>query len=341
MQRNRSIIRNFIFGILFCLLNAQNPFILDSSLSSVVNQSIANDIQIADVNKDGYYDIIYSGYDSSRFGLFIDIYLSNSEGTLSQGYQTNFITYPDTIGEHIGGIGNIDLSDVNLDGYIDIYMNGSAKSKLLFNDSNGSFTESSWLQNLSISHSHGGWADVNMDGKPDLFLMGVNEYSDNILNELYINNGNFLEADPTTIFPSLFTGSNSWGDYDSDGDPDLIISGQTANPNSSVSRLYQNDPIGRLTEVTTATAIKGLKAGSAHFADLDSDGDLDLIISGWDKIDGKLITSLLENEPLGTFSLFENQIDFAVAYGTIDAIDYNADGFQDFSNFGCRFCINL
>ena len=330
MQRNRSIIRNFIFGILFCLLNAQNPFILDSSLSSVVNQSIANDIQIADVNKDGYYDIIYSGYDSSRFGLFIDIYLSNSEGTLSQGYQTNFITYPDTIGEHIGGIGNIDLSDVNLDGYIDIYMNGSAKSKLLFNDSNGSFTESSWLQNLSISHSHGGWADVNMDGKPDLFLMGVNEYSDNILNELYINNGNFLEADPTTIFPSLFTGSNSWGDYDSDGDPDLIISGQTANPNSSVSRLYQNDPIGRLTEVTTATAIKGLKAGSAHFADLDSDGDLDLIISGWDKIDGKLITSLLENEPLGTFSLFENQIDFAVAYGTIDAIDYNADGFQDF-----------
>ena len=133
MQRNRSIIRNFIFGIFFCLLNAQNPFILDSSLSSVVNQSIANDIQIADVNKDGYYDIIYSGYDSSRFGLFIDIYLSNSEGTLSQGYQTNFITYPDTIGEHIGGIGNIDLSDVNLDGYIDIYMNGSAKSKLLFN----------------------------------------------------------------------------------------------------------------------------------------------------------------------------------------------------------------
>ena len=32
-----------------------------------------------------------------------------------------------------------------------------------------------------------------MDGKPDLFLMGVNEFSDNILNELYINNGNFLE----------------------------------------------------------------------------------------------------------------------------------------------------
>ena len=36
----------------------------------------------------------------------------------------------------------------------------------------------------------------------------------------------------------------------------------------------------------------------------------------------------LENEPLGTFSLFENQINFAVAYGTIDAIDYNLDGYM-------------
>ena len=29
-------------------------------------------------------------------------------------------------------------------------------------------------------------------------------------------------------------------------------------------------------------------------------------------------------------SPFENQLDFAVAHGTIDAIDYNLDGFQDF-----------
>ena len=81
--------------------------------------------------------------------------------------------------------------------------------------------------------------------------------SDNILNELYINNGNYLNEDPTTIFPSLFTGSNSWGDFDNDGDPDLIISGQTANPNSSVSRLYKNDPIGRLSEVTTIDVLDG------------------------------------------------------------------------------------
>ena len=38
-------------------------------------------------------------------------------------------------------------------------------------------------------------------------------------------------------------------------------------------------------------------------------------------IEGKLITLLLENEPLGSFTPYQDQIDFAVAYGTIDAID--------------------
>ena len=55
-----------------------------------------------------------------------------------------------------------------------------------------------------------------------------------------------------------------------------------------------------------------------------------MIMSGWNKIQGKLVTWILENEPLGTFSIIPNQIDFGVAYGTIDAIDYNNDGLKDF-----------
>ena len=322
-------LRSIIAGLTLSILIAQDPFVIDSSLSNSLPQSIANSIKIADVNNDGYSDIIMSGYDSTRSGLFVDVKKGNDQGTLTSGFSTNFITYPDTIAEYLGGIGNLDLSDVNLDGNIDIYLNGSARSELLFNSSSGNFSESSWLQNMSVIHSDGKWGDANMDGKPDLFLMGVKQPADNILNELYLNTGSYLDEDPTTIFPALFTGSSAWGDYDNDGDPDLIIGGQTANPNSSVTRLYQNDPIGRLTEVTTADAISGLKAGAFHFSDLDSDGDLDLVMSGWNKIEGSLVTYVLENEPLGTFSLVPAQIDFAVAYGTIDAIDFNLDGLQD------------
>ena len=329
MKWHKQYLHSFLIWATISFLSAQDPFVIDSSLSSSLPQNIANSIELADVNNDGYTDIIVSGYDSTRSGLYIDIRTGSSNGTFSQGYQTNFITYPDTIAEYLGGLGNISLADVNLDGNIDLYINGSAKSKLLFNSSSGYFSESSWLQNMSVTYSDGKWGDVNMDGRPDLFLMGVNEYGDNILNELFINTGTDLDEDPTTIFPSLFTGSSAWGDYDNDGDPDLIIGGRTANPNSSVSRLYQNDPIGRLTEVTTADAINGIKAGAFRFADLDADGDLDLIMSGWNKIEGDLVTYILENEPLGTFSLASGQIDFAVAYGTIDAIDLNLDGLQD------------
>ena len=329
MNTHYRYLRSLLVGLMLSILTAQDPFVIDSSLSNALPQSIANSIEIADVDNDGYSDIIMSGYDSTRFGLFIDVIIGNAQGSLGAGFSTNFITYPDTVAEFLGGLGNLDLSDVNLDGSIDIYLNGSAKSKLLFNSSSGYFSESPWLQNMSVIHSNGRWGDVNMDGRPDLFLMGVKQPADNILNELYLNTGTYLDEDPTTIFPALFTGSSAWGDYDNDGDPDLIIGGQTANPNSSVTRLYQNDPIGRLTEVTTADAISGLKAGAFHFSDLDSDGDLDLIMSGWDKIEGELVTYILENEPLGTFSLYPDQIDFAVAHGTIDAIDLNLDGLQD------------
>ena len=330
MNTHYICLRSILMGLMLSILTAQDPFVIDSSLSNVLPQSIANSIEIADVDGDGYNDIIMSGYDSTRFGVFIDVIKVNGQNGLSTGYSTNFITYPDTISEFSGGLGNLDLADVNMDGSIDIYLNGSAKSELLLNSSSGYFSESNWLQNMFVIHSNGKWGDVNMDGKPDLFLMGVKQPADNILNELFLNKGTYLDEDPTTIFPALFTGSSAWGDYDNDGDPDLIIGGQTANPNSSVTRLYQNDPIGRLTEVTTADAISGLKSGAFHFSDLDSDGDLDLIMSGWDKIQGTLETYLLENEPLGTFSLFPQQIDFAVAHGTIDAIDFNLDGLQDF-----------
>jgi len=329
MNTHHTRLRSILTGLMLSILTAQDPFVIDTSLSSSLPQSIANSIEIADVDNDGYNDIIMSGYDSTRFGLFIDVINVNSQGALTSGFSTNFITYPDTIAEFSGGLGNLDLSDVNLDGSIDIYLNGSARSELLMNSSSGYFSESNWLQNMFVIHSNGKWGDVNMDGKPDLFLMGVKQPADNILNELYLNTGTYLDEDPTTIFPALFTGSSAWGDYDNDGDPDLIIGGQTANPNSSVTRLYQNDPIGRLTEVTTADAISGIKSGAFHFSDLDSDGDLDLIMTGWDKITGNLVTYLLENEPLGTFSLYPEQIEFAVAHGTIDAIDFNLDGLQD------------
>ncbi|MBH10461.1 MAG: hypothetical protein CMG74_08970, partial [Candidatus Marinimicrobia bacterium] len=142
------------------------------------------------------------------------------------------------------------------------------------------------------------------------------------------NRDNTFSPDPYTVFPSLFNGNTAWGDYDNDGDPDLIICGQTADPSASVTRFYQNEPIGRLIEDTSQDLI-GLKAGAFRFVDIDIDGDLDLICTGWNKIAQKLLTKIYINEPVGTFKPASQQIDFGVAYGNIDAVDFNLDGYKD------------
>ena len=81
------------------------------------------------MNNDNVNDIIISGYDSSRFGIFLDIIKGNSDGSLSTLFESNIITFPDSIAQYVGGIGNIDLVDVNRDGMMDLYLNGSATSK--------------------------------------------------------------------------------------------------------------------------------------------------------------------------------------------------------------------
>ena len=128
---------------------------------------------------------------------------------------------------------------------MDLYLNGSATSKLYINSGGTLNLSNNWLPQVNLSYSSGKWGDSNMDGAPDLFLMGVNEFTNQIINELYLNNGSTLEIDPNTIFPSLINGSNAWGDYDNDGDQDLIICGRIADKTASITRFYKNDPIGR------------------------------------------------------------------------------------------------
>ena len=48
------------------LLVGQSPFLIDSTLTSTIPQSISNSIQIGDINNDGYNDIIYSRIDELK-----------------------------------------------------------------------------------------------------------------------------------------------------------------------------------------------------------------------------------------------------------------------------------
>jgi hypothetical protein len=70
-----------------------------------------------------------------------------------------------------------------------------------------------------------GWADIDNDGDPDLYLAAT--WNQNDINQLWINNGNGLSlnqstgATPNTAQP--YEGTVSWADYDNDGWVDLYL----------------------------------------------------------------------------------------------------------------------
>ena len=54
MNTHHTRLRSILTGLMLSILTAQDPFVIDTSLSSSHPQSIANSIEIADVDNDGY-----------------------------------------------------------------------------------------------------------------------------------------------------------------------------------------------------------------------------------------------------------------------------------------------
>ena len=90
-------------------------------------------------------------------------------------------------------------------------------------------------------------------------------------------------AKPVASNPSSATGPLTLGDYDGDGDLDLFVGGRAIPgryPEPATSMLYRNDGGAFVPDSTNAGALAsvGLVSG-AMFADIDGDGDADLVLA--------------------------------------------------------------
>lgn len=187
--------------------------------------------------------------------------------------------------------------DYNEDGAIDIFVTGDfydnsghkISTKLYKNLRNNRFNE---VYNPIINVYRGSfdWGDYNNDGIDDVFVIGE-DAKGNLGSYLYRSNRTTNFTLISTPIEGYRDGSVEWGDYDRDGDLDLLITGETKK--GAQSNIYRNDRNNKFTKVDAK--LPGVNYGKGRWADYDNDGDLDILLSG-NESSGMVITCLYNND---------------------------------------------
>lgn len=173
-------------------------------------------------------------------------------------------------------------TDVNNDGRIDLFVANeeNAANDLYLGLGNGAFERFSGGSIVveEMSSMTGSWGDIDNDGDLDLFV-GNSGYFSGQRNQLYRNVGDsFAEIldDPVATYEGCTFGS-AFGDFDNDGDLDLVIANGFCNGNMQ-NKLYANQGDGSFLEVSDQlqTNLNICSFGIA-WGDYNNDGFLDLM----------------------------------------------------------------
>jgi hypothetical protein len=165
------------------------------------------------------------------------------------------------------------------------------------------------------------YADIDGDNDQDVLITGLNPSNERIA-KLYTNDGSgSFTLVSGTPFDGVFYGSIAFADIDGDNDQDVLITGQNIS-NERIAKLYTNDGSGGFTLVSGTPFDGVLASSSIAFADIDSDNDQDVLITG-QNISNERIAKLYTNDGSGGFTLvsgtpFEGAQRSSIAFADID-----------------------
>lgn len=236
----------------------------------------ASSIAFSDVDGDGDSDLLITGLSDS--GRIAKLYTNDGTGSYTEVIGTPFVGV---------SVSYVAFSDVDGDGDNDLLIAGAPSPgpeivKLYTNDGTGNFTEvtDTPFDNLQVDSF--AFSDVDGDGDSDLIMLGRNNTGPPfaLFARLYTNDGtgNFTEV-MGTPFTGVDTSALAFSDVDGDGDSDVLIAGSTSPGIEQATKLYTNDGMGNFTEVMDTPFI-GVVSGSIAFADVDNDGDRDVLVTG-------------------------------------------------------------
>jgi PKD repeat protein len=222
--------------------------------------------------------------------------------------------------------GSVAWGDYDNDGDLDILLtgrsNGSSISKIYRNNGDKSFSLQAGIILVGVDEGSAAWGDYDNDGDLDILLTGWSEYND-IISRIYRNNGNNTFTEQTNInLTGIFGGSVAWGDYDNDGDLDIIMTGQT------VTKIYRNEGNNSFTE-QIGILLQGLSYSSAAWGDYDNDGDLDILLTGsTNGTTSGAKSKIYRNNGDNSFTE-QTSLDYGIVNGSGVWGDYDNDGDLD------------
>ena len=168
--------------------------------------------------------------------------------------------------------GSTQWGDYDNDGDLDILLAGQSSSvyitKIYKNNGSNTFEEQTGITIEAVGQCSVNWWDYNNDGYLDVLLTGRNNAGDNI-SKIYKNIGGISFSEQTDISLASSDGNITWGDYDNDGDLDILMA----------SRIYKNNGDNNFVEQTHIDLYE-VTNGSVAWIDYDNDGDLDISLSG-------------------------------------------------------------
>lgn len=235
-------------------------------------------LTVGDVNGDGYADVAVSVYIGaagfSQKGR-VKLYMNN-QGTLSTSpswkSRDSMYTFSCAFGD-ADGDGDLDLAVAGGESYY-----AHPEQDRIYYNHGGQLDSLPGWKAAAASYSYDvTWGDIDVDG--DLDLLYAREQSPNVM---FTNFGDSIGTVPSWLSTDASMQANSMfvGDVNGDAYPDLVISDNNQLGGTGRFKLYPNTA-GTLNTIPSWTSAFSGYGSGITLADVDFDGDRDLVTGGW------------------------------------------------------------
>ncbi|MEY3445061.1 MAG: hypothetical protein RLZZ519_3342, partial [Bacteroidota bacterium] len=313
----KRIILLLLGGLSWLSVSAQA---LQTGFSPPIPQIGRGSVAWADYNNNGQLDLLLCGIDSSGM----------RQSVLLQKIGNAFV--PDTA-QHLIGVsgGDADWADMEGDGDLDLVLTGEKSAghgaTAVYQNQGGALSLLATPNLPGLSMGQAVWADFDHDGDQDIFLTGFSEV-EGFVGMIAINDAGTFTAVKNPLFATREWTAADVGDFNADGLPDIAFSDRSPKI-SEPMRVMVLKNVGGMQFVSVPLVLDGFYGGSLDFADLEGDGDLDLLCTG---INSKPVTQVCKY--IGGQFVSTSSALVAVSDGEAVWMDFDHDGDPDIVEVG-------